>query len=260
VPIEVLEVIEGQDRGARFGFPGPEATIGRGATMDVVLTDPHVSRRHAAVRVRGDALTLTDLDSALGTRVNGMPIHATTTLAVGDRVRIGETVLAVLWTPAHDGGPATGAPGPAPGAGGPGATAPADDGAPTGPMVVTAPPQRRRGPGTGPRAVSWGVLLAGSALAAAGLSFVATTMPAAGAEGDVRSLWTVAPSELRAMAVLPALAGVVLAALWLGMELTRGRERERAIAAVAVAAAGGAVAGVPLLVAVLPAAAGGGTH
>jgi pSer/pThr/pTyr-binding forkhead associated (FHA) protein len=50
-PVDILQVSDGQDRGARFGFPGSQATIGRGPTMDMVLTDPETAPCHAVLRV-----------------------------------------------------------------------------------------------------------------------------------------------------------------------------------------------------------------
>ncbi len=47
--------------------------------MDIVLTDPRVSRRHAVVRLEGTALTVEDLGSSAGTAVNGTTIAGPTT-------------------------------------------------------------------------------------------------------------------------------------------------------------------------------------
>jgi hypothetical protein len=46
-------------------------TIGRKLDNHLVLPDPHVSRRHAEVRLQGGRHMLRDLDSTSGTRVNG---------------------------------------------------------------------------------------------------------------------------------------------------------------------------------------------
>jgi hypothetical protein len=45
--------------------------IGRRLDNQLVLEDPHVSRRHAQLRVRGGRYVLYDLGSTAGTRVNG---------------------------------------------------------------------------------------------------------------------------------------------------------------------------------------------
>ncbi len=49
--------------------------IGRRLDNHLVLEDPHVSRRHAQLRVRGGRFILYDLNSTAGTRVNGKKIQ-----------------------------------------------------------------------------------------------------------------------------------------------------------------------------------------
>ena len=51
--------------------------------MDIVLTDPRVSRRHAVVRLEGARLTVEDLGSSAGTAVNGTTIAGPTTARGG---------------------------------------------------------------------------------------------------------------------------------------------------------------------------------
>ena len=72
----------------------PGATIGREG-CDIVLADPEVSRRHAAVRAVESTLALEDLGSLNGTFVNGGRVNGTTVLAVGDTVQLGNTVMRV---------------------------------------------------------------------------------------------------------------------------------------------------------------------
>jgi Protein of unknown function (DUF3662)/Inner membrane component of T3SS, cytoplasmic domain len=68
------------------------SVIGRGADCDLQLADPGVSRRHAEVRLEGDAVVLVDLGSTNGLRVNDV---ATTRrqLSPGDRVQLGTTTF-----------------------------------------------------------------------------------------------------------------------------------------------------------------------
>ena len=68
----------------------PDVTIGREG-CDVVLPDPEVSRRHAALRMTGDGPAVEDLDSSNGTWVNGKRIHGVHPLQEGDVVRFGNT-------------------------------------------------------------------------------------------------------------------------------------------------------------------------
>jgi pSer/pThr/pTyr-binding forkhead associated (FHA) protein len=67
------------------------ATIGR-AGCDVILSDPDVSRRHAAIHEAGDGVSIEDLGSTNGTYVNGERIDAPRPLRDGDEVKIGSTV------------------------------------------------------------------------------------------------------------------------------------------------------------------------
>jgi hypothetical protein len=67
-------------------------TIGRLADCDVVLTDKGASRKHAQLKRRGDAWTITDLGSTNGTRLNGQTIQSRE-LADGDKITIGSTLL-----------------------------------------------------------------------------------------------------------------------------------------------------------------------
>lgn len=66
--------------------------VGRGVDADLRLNDPGVSRRHAELRLEGDAIVLVDTGSTNGVRVNDV---ATTRrqLTPGDRVELGSTVL-----------------------------------------------------------------------------------------------------------------------------------------------------------------------
>jgi predicted component of type VI protein secretion system len=65
-----------------------DVTVGRHPSQDVVVPDPEVSREHARFRCQTGRHFVEDLQTALGTQVNGEPIkvHA---LAEGDVVRVG---------------------------------------------------------------------------------------------------------------------------------------------------------------------------
>jgi predicted component of type VI protein secretion system len=69
----------------------PGTTIGR-EDCDITLTDPDVSRRHAAIQIMAGELSIEDLGSTNGTFVNGEQITERRTLSGGDEVRIGSTV------------------------------------------------------------------------------------------------------------------------------------------------------------------------
>jgi len=69
--------------------------IGRDAVSDVVVLEPAVSRRHALVQVNGDAVTVTDLGSSSGTRINGARLtpDLPSTLAPGDIIQLGRVAF-----------------------------------------------------------------------------------------------------------------------------------------------------------------------
>lgn len=69
-------------------------TAGRGVQCDIHIDDPSVSRRHCTVERMGDALRVTDLESANGTFINEQPVKAGTA-AAGDLIRVGAGVLEV---------------------------------------------------------------------------------------------------------------------------------------------------------------------
>ncbi len=63
--------------------------IGRSEECEVTIEDPLVSRRHARIVFQADDVTLEDLGSRNGVRVNGKPVKGSQKLVDGDRVRIG---------------------------------------------------------------------------------------------------------------------------------------------------------------------------
>jgi predicted component of type VI protein secretion system len=144
-----------------------DATIGREG-CDVVLPDPEVSRRHAALRFTGSGVAVEDLGSSNGTFVNGERVSGTRALSDGDVVRFGNTewelrgtanggagvgspqVTAARAVPAPPAEPAT-AQQAAPAAAAPAAAAPAAAAAPVGPNAAAeaaspgTPGEGRRG-------------------------------------------------------------------------------------------------------------------
>src|SRR3954468_21410111 len=72
----------------------PDAVIGR-ESVEIVLADPEVSRRHAAIRAHGDGVAIEDLGSTNGTFVNDQRLTGLVPLKSGDTVRLGNTVWSV---------------------------------------------------------------------------------------------------------------------------------------------------------------------
>lgn len=69
--------------------------IGRDSDCDFTIDSPRLSRRHAAITVRGDHLEVVDLDSANGTFVNGSRIHQGQA-GPGDHIAFENRVFTVL--------------------------------------------------------------------------------------------------------------------------------------------------------------------
>jgi pSer/pThr/pTyr-binding forkhead associated (FHA) protein len=84
------------DGGTRLiSLSRPITHIGRGLIADVRLEDPHVSRRHAIIAVRGDgpdAVRVLDDRSSGGTFVNGSEVTVAQ-LHDGDIVRVGRVAF-----------------------------------------------------------------------------------------------------------------------------------------------------------------------
>jgi pSer/pThr/pTyr-binding forkhead associated (FHA) protein len=87
-----LVVVDGPDQGRSFALTA-ESVIGRDPTATVHLTDQEVSRRHAIVSVGEGQVTIEDLGSFNGTQMNDSEIAGETPLRIGDRVRVGQSVL-----------------------------------------------------------------------------------------------------------------------------------------------------------------------
>lgn len=92
-PSFVVEI--GPARGAKRVLPPPVATlvIGRGDESTWVILDEDLSRAHAEVRRGWDGVTITDLGSKNGTKLDGVKISEPTPLADGMAISLGKVVL-----------------------------------------------------------------------------------------------------------------------------------------------------------------------
>ena len=70
-------------------------TLGRAPGCTVVVDDTYVSQIHARVFADGDEYKVEDLGSTNGTFHNGTAVSAPQTIAVGDRIQVGNLVLDV---------------------------------------------------------------------------------------------------------------------------------------------------------------------
>jgi pSer/pThr/pTyr-binding forkhead associated (FHA) protein len=89
--VELL-CVEGPDQGRSFGLTA-QSVIGRDPTATVHLTDDEVSRRHAIVTLGEGQITIEDLGSFNGTHTDAGEVKQETPIAVGERIRVGQTVL-----------------------------------------------------------------------------------------------------------------------------------------------------------------------
>ena len=88
----VLVVVQGPDLGRTFDVAG-DAVVGRDPTAAMQLSDQEVSRRHAIVSAGGDGLAIEDLGSSNGTWIGDDRVSGTATIALGQTLRVGGTVL-----------------------------------------------------------------------------------------------------------------------------------------------------------------------
>jgi pSer/pThr/pTyr-binding forkhead associated (FHA) protein len=95
----LLEVLSGPLDGKTWQFES-EITIGRDDSFAqaCIPLDRYVSRKHAHLRIDGESLHLTDLESRNGTKVNGEPVEGAAQLEIGTPFVVGRTVLRVTRT------------------------------------------------------------------------------------------------------------------------------------------------------------------
>jgi transcriptional regulator with PAS, ATPase and Fis domain len=97
-PLTGLRLLVLRESGSEvFDLPARSATIGRSRECEVRIDDASVSRKHAVLHVSGDAVTVEDLGSANGTKVDGTPVVPGTTLRVrsGSLVEVGSVRVLV---------------------------------------------------------------------------------------------------------------------------------------------------------------------
>lgn len=96
-----LLVINGANRGSRFEMTSAQdVVIGRSVGCNVRLDDSEVSRHHARICHDGQSFLLRDLNSANGSRVNGVTVTERI-LENGDTLQFGASVMAFQITESH---------------------------------------------------------------------------------------------------------------------------------------------------------------
>jgi hypothetical protein len=89
-----LVVLTGPDAGRCLPLEA-DLAIGRGRSAELRIPDPQASRRHARVRLGPGGVTVEDLGSKNGVRVNGVRIDGPRALRPGDALGIGGTLVAL---------------------------------------------------------------------------------------------------------------------------------------------------------------------
>ena len=78
-----------------YELPEGVTHMGRADENDIVLSGDLVSRKHARITVKGDALQAEDLGSRNGSKVNGTALVGTSPLVAGDILQVGENALVI---------------------------------------------------------------------------------------------------------------------------------------------------------------------
>ncbi|MEA5454692.1 FtsK/SpoIIIE domain-containing protein [Sinomonas sp. JGH33] len=89
-----LRVVAGPDTGREFSLPAGSSLVGRGADVDVPISDPMASKRHARITV-GETIEIADLNSSNGLVVDGHTVSRAV-LGPSDLVTLGETTVSVV--------------------------------------------------------------------------------------------------------------------------------------------------------------------
>ncbi len=92
-------VVLGEDL-VRHTLPGSgELVLGRGSDCAIQIDDPSVSRRHAALAIGPDGITVRDLASSNGTRVRGTPIgDEPVAVAIDEVIELGSIGMVIRRT------------------------------------------------------------------------------------------------------------------------------------------------------------------
>ncbi|WP_255769695.1 FtsK/SpoIIIE domain-containing protein [Pseudarthrobacter sulfonivorans] len=89
-----LRILSGPDVGQEFSLPSGTSYIGRGRDVDIRLSDPLTSKRHARITV-GESVEIVDTNSANGLLMDGLPVTRAT-LNSSDTVTLGDTTVTVV--------------------------------------------------------------------------------------------------------------------------------------------------------------------
>ena len=91
-----LEGKLGELSGAKLDLQKEETLLGRGSGCHIQIKDPKVSRSHASIQIQITGLTITDLNSASGTFINGKRVSSGV-LKNGDIIQLGDSTFEVCF-------------------------------------------------------------------------------------------------------------------------------------------------------------------
>jgi len=94
----LLSISFGTERKS-FPLDRDSARIGRASQNTIQIADPTVSKEHAEIARAGEKVTIRDLGSRNGTRVNGVEVHEATPIHDGDLIEIGKVLARVTTDP-----------------------------------------------------------------------------------------------------------------------------------------------------------------
>ena len=89
-----LILARGRGQGRRLPVKGDLVTVGRREDCDLRIPLGDVSRKHCSILIEGDVVTVQDLGSSNGTRVNGKVVESCK-LKAGDVLQIGSLLFVV---------------------------------------------------------------------------------------------------------------------------------------------------------------------
>lgn len=89
-----VRVMRGFFEGLELPVDRDWMVIGRGRSADLLITEPTISRAHAAIGFDGEAFFVEDLGSTNGTSVNGKR-EPRAALNSGDEIQLGKLLLKV---------------------------------------------------------------------------------------------------------------------------------------------------------------------
>jgi pSer/pThr/pTyr-binding forkhead associated (FHA) protein len=89
-----LHLIKGNPKGKVVDVPDGVLKVGRAEDSDLIIASTRISRHHCEITNDGKTLTLRDLGSGNGSRVNGAKVQQQA-LAAGDEVQLGPLTFVV---------------------------------------------------------------------------------------------------------------------------------------------------------------------